>query len=578
MAIDNASNVTSATSLMNVFTFGYVDYAVFVGLLGVSASIGLYFGFFSKASKTTDEYLHGGKRMKTFPIAISLVASQLSGIAIMSIPAEVYSYGINYIFTILSIFLVVPVLCEIAIPVFYENNISNCYEYLQRRFNKPTRQILTFLFILTTLFKLPVYIFIPSLAFSQVTGHNIHMINAIVCSICVFYTMLGGVKAVVWTDVVQALVMVGSVILVAVMGVHAVGGLGKLVENSIAGGRLQPNFEFDLSTRSTVWNALAGSFCMWSSYVGFNQSCVQRIVALPSLSHAKKSLYMFQVGFLIIMVLNVFTGIIIFAKYFDCDPIAMKVVEKADKIVPYFVEDVVGHLYGMPGVFISCVFSASLSTVSANLNSLSGIIYFDCFKSYINHSEFKANLVMKICVVVIGAYCVMGGIIVEQFKSILQVVYTIAGISHGVVFGVFTVGLLVPRVNGKAALIGLILSTIAMLVICGGAQLEINSGNLSYDPLPVSTHGCDQLNTTSKFPTELLTMEKRDGQSFSIFRISFYWYAVLGSGFIWFTSILLSFILPSSSDEKLDPKLVSPIVRSLVSNSNTQAEEVPLKS
>ncbi|XP_055851715.1 sodium-coupled monocarboxylate transporter 2-like [Episyrphus balteatus] len=572
-----AVNITNASSAMtNVFSFGIVDYVVFVTLLGVSASIGLYFGFCSKAENTTEEYLHGGKRMKTLPIAISLVASQLSGIAIMTIPSEIYGYGINFIFTILCIFLVVPVLCSLVIPVFYENNISNCYEYLQRRFNKTTRQIVTVLFILTTFLNLPVYIFIPSLAFSQVTGNNIHVINALVCSICVFYTMLGGIKAVVWTDVVQALVMIGSVVLIAVMGVIKAGGINQVFENSIDGGRLHVNFELDLTTRSTFWNALTGSFCMWSSYIGFNQSCVQRIVALPSLSHAKKSLYLFGVGFLIIMLLNVFTGVILFAKYYDCDPIATKAVDKIDKMVPYFVQDVVGHMHGIPGVFISCVFSASLSTISANLNSLSGIIYFDCVKSYINHTEWKANLFMKICVVVIGTYCVMGGIVVEQFKSILQVVYTVSGISHGAVFGIFTVGLLVPRVHGRAALIGLILSLIGMLVICYGAQREIDAGNLSYDLLPVRTDGCEEVNISSPFPTEHLLVEENEAKSFSIFKISFYWYAVLGTIFIWFTSIVLSFIILSDKKE-LDQKLLSPIVRSFVTDVNTEAEEVPLK-
>uniref|UniRef100_A0A1B0C7K6 Uncharacterized protein n=1 Tax=Glossina palpalis gambiensis TaxID=67801 RepID=A0A1B0C7K6_9MUSC len=110
----------------------------------------------------------------------------------MSIPAETYSYGLAYIYLVLSNILVVPTLTYIIVPVFYENNISNCYEYLQIRFNKSTRRIVTLSFVLNACLMLPVYMFIPSLAFSQVTGINIHLINTIVCSICVFYTMLVG--------------------------------------------------------------------------------------------------------------------------------------------------------------------------------------------------------------------------------------------------------------------------------------------------------------------------------------------------------------------------------------------------
>lgn len=131
------------------------------------------------------------------------------------------------------------------------------------RFNRRTRQFVTMTFILNQFLMLPVYMFIPSLAFSQgknnlygfiffiinilyylpipVTGVNIHLINTIVSSICVFYTMLGGIKAVVWTDVVQAGVMLLSVVMVGVLGTMRTGGLSAVIENASAGGRF--NFE-----------------------------------------------------------------------------------------------------------------------------------------------------------------------------------------------------------------------------------------------------------------------------------------------------------------------------------------------
>lgn len=122
------NNGTVEEVLENAFQFGITDYTVFAVMLLVSAGIGVYFGFFSNSENTTDEYLLGGKRMKTIPIAISLIASQLSGIAIMTIPAELYSFGLTYFFMVLSVVLVYPIMCWVIVPVFYNNNISNCYE------------------------------------------------------------------------------------------------------------------------------------------------------------------------------------------------------------------------------------------------------------------------------------------------------------------------------------------------------------------------------------------------------------------------------------------------------------------
>lgn len=121
-------NATAQTLAESNFTFQTTDYIVFIFMLSISAGIGVYFGFFAKGDDTTEEYLMGGKRMKTLPIAISLVASQLSAISIMTIPSEMYGFGMNWFFAVAIMVLIVPVLNYVIIPVFYNNDITNCYE------------------------------------------------------------------------------------------------------------------------------------------------------------------------------------------------------------------------------------------------------------------------------------------------------------------------------------------------------------------------------------------------------------------------------------------------------------------
>lgn len=108
--------------------FGYIDYAVLIIILSISLGIGFFFGCFGNGNKSTEEYLLGGRKMKTIPIAISLIASQLSGISIMAVPAEVYVYGIQIALLIPIMIFVVLVINKVFIPVFYHNHIANCYE------------------------------------------------------------------------------------------------------------------------------------------------------------------------------------------------------------------------------------------------------------------------------------------------------------------------------------------------------------------------------------------------------------------------------------------------------------------
>ncbi|TDG43088.1 hypothetical protein AWZ03_010504 [Drosophila navojoa] len=585
---------SAATYEMEMLKFSITDYSIFLFLLSVSAAIGLYFGLYSKSRNTTDEYLRGGKKMQALPIAISLVSSQLSGVSIMSIPAESYTFGLNYIFGVLAMLPTVPILIHIIVPVFYDNNVVNCYEYLEMRFNKGTRRFVTLTFIMSQFLMLPVYMFIPSLAFSQVTGVNIHLINIIVSSICVFYTMLGGIKAVVWTDVVQGGVMLVSVIMVAVLGIMGTGGLATVLDYASEGGRMDIDFRLDPRIRSTIWNCFSSGLILWTGKIGVDQSCVQRIVSLPSFQEARKSLVVAGFGFIIIMSLTCFTGIIMFAHFFGCDPMLAGLVSKPDKMMPFFIQDIMGNLPGMPGLFISCVFSASLSSLSANLNSLAGVVYFDYIKPHIRHTEARANGCMKLVVVAMGVYCIVGGIIVQHFNSILQTMWTVTGINTGAVVGVFLLGMFVPRVNGKVAVTSIIFSVLAMLWLIIKAQINIKAGLIKYEVLPNSLDQCEArgfhailaaINHTTTTPAittdgpRKVTTAFGSNREFSIFDISFYWYKMIGAILIFVCAVPLSYIWPPDKNDKLNPKLYSPFVRQLlnVSEAEVELEEVPLK-
>lgn len=152
---------------LNLNTFTAVDYGVVLLTLGLSTSIGIYFGFFIKKNNSFDEYLLGGRKMKVLPIAISLVASQLNGILLIATPSEIYSFGTQYWILAPVIILVVILLSYVFVPIFYLNHISNCYEYLELRFGKSVRQIGVLFFVQSSLLLLPIIMFVPSLAFEH---------------------------------------------------------------------------------------------------------------------------------------------------------------------------------------------------------------------------------------------------------------------------------------------------------------------------------------------------------------------------------------------------------------------------
>lgn len=201
---------------------------------------------------------------------------------------------------------------------------------------------MTAVFVLHVFFYLPVMAYIPALAFSQMTGFNVHMINSISCCVCMIYTMLGGIKAVVWTDVLQAGVMIMSSFIIFAIAVWKIGGFEVIIDRAEDGERIEFfNIDTSLETRNTFWNSIFGYAVMWLSYLGLNQSCVQRIISVPSISHARKTLLLFFMGYLICTFLNCSIGLIMYSWYYNCDPVKAGVsffkVRYASKLKIQFV-------------------------------------------------------------------------------------------------------------------------------------------------------------------------------------------------------------------------------------------------
>lgn len=275
----------------NLKRFDTIDYVVFGVMLTVCSVVGLYFGYKDhtrhkvnkeKQGSETLQYLLGGKNVQAFPVAMSLVATAISGISLLGNGTEIYIYGMQFAY----INIAGPVLMGIfnhyvIVPVFYDLKVISMYEvsqifiknqknrlhkliiisikYLQRRFDMRMRLFGSIVSSFSTLMWLPIVIYgirylmfifvfcsfclvcfsVPALAFNQTTGIDIHIITPIMISICVFYTCLGGIKAVIWTDVIQIVIMYGVMILIIVKGTLNVGGLGVVIERNWHSGRIE---------------------------------------------------------------------------------------------------------------------------------------------------------------------------------------------------------------------------------------------------------------------------------------------------------------------------------------------------
>ncbi|KAH8340859.1 hypothetical protein KR059_008350, partial [Drosophila kikkawai] len=496
--------------------FGIVDYLVFIAMLAVCAVIGFYFGFIEKNQKKKKlagkdgagaagleerrgsealDYLVGGRQMKVFPVALSLVASFVSGISLLGTSTEIYVYGTQYAFILVTLAISGTISWYIFLPVFCNLQLTSTYEYFELRFNKSVRLLGSAFFTGANLVWLPIVIYVPALAFNQVTGINIHVITPIVCLVCIFYTTVGGLKAVVWTDVIQTVIMIGAIFFVVIKGTYDVGGLGVVIQRNYDSGRLEwPEFTLDPKVRMSMLALMVGTVAHNTYQFGCNQMMTQRYMSLPGLKEMAQTSFLFILGLILMFALCLYNGLLLYATYYDCDPLTTKLAVAKDQLVPLLVVQSLSSFPGVPGMFVAGVFSAALSSLSTGMNSLAAVFLEDYIRPLARKplTEHQTAIIMRLCTVIIGVLSVALVFVVERMGShVMQLSMTIGSVVQGPLLGLFVMGLLCPSIKSKSAIVGSLCSFFFMGWLCLSAQLAINSGEIQFESKPVSVEGCD---------------------------------------------------------------------------------------
>uniref|UniRef100_A0A182JI64 Sodium/solute symporter n=1 Tax=Anopheles atroparvus TaxID=41427 RepID=A0A182JI64_ANOAO len=553
----HAVESSTAAPVLEALLFSWFDYTIFALLLLTSAIIGAYFGFVSKIKQNnTKEYLLGGKTMGKFPVSASLIASHVSGITMLGVPSEMYSHGTQYWLFIIPALSVAFLMKQIYLPVFYDLQMTSAFTYLELRFDKFVRSAASLVYAIQCIIYIPIVIYVPALAFSQVTGINLHAITPVICVICIFYTTVGGLRAVVWTDTLQFVLMIGACLAVIALGISSVGGFFEVWKSAERGNRLIFfNMDPNPFVRTSFWTVCFGLTTLWVSNLAVSQGCVQRFLAVPDLNVAKNSLIIFTAGLIFVKSCSCFIGLLIYAEYETCDPLSTQKISKVDQILPYYIMDVGAKIPGLPGLFVSGIFSAALSTMSSVLNTLAGTIYEDFIRHRIpNASEKTASNTMKMLVVVLG-FLVLGLVFVaERMGQVMHIAISLSGVTSGTMLGMFTSGMISRRVNTKGIISASVVSMLVTGTVMIGAQL-----NPKPPMLPLRTDGCEEslLANVTTVLTGAAT-EVPDTVPL-IFQLSFMHYALLGLVTFFIVAFLVTEL--TGPGDISDERLLAPFLR-----------------
>ncbi|XP_070393598.1 sodium-coupled monocarboxylate transporter 2-like [Dermacentor albipictus] len=469
--------------------FGGVDYAVLGAMLSVSSGIGLYFAWRDRRDQSNQSFLLGNRQLGLLPVSLSMMASLQSATTVLGYPAEMYYRGTQFWVAIFGLAISNVIAAEVFLPVFYRLQLTSVNSYLERRFNSIAVRLLGSLsFIVNTMLYMGVVLYGPSLALESVTGFPVWSSIVVIGLICTLYTALGGMKAVVWTDAFQMTVMLVGMLSVVVWGAMKVGGLGHVWETAVSGGRVQFfNTQLDVHHSGSLWTVLFGTTFVWLASYGTSQTQVQRFCSVSSIKKAKAALYINIPGVMINISLSCLAGLVIYAHYADCDPLKAGKISNPDQLVPYFVMKTISGVPGLPGLFVACVFSSALSTLSSGFNSLAAVTWEDFLVRHLRLTPRQEAYVTKLVAALYGLLTIGLAFVAGTVGSILKAAFAMSGALSGPLLGVFTMGLFFPLSNKKGALAGLLLGEAMCMWVVVGSLLY---GSPSED-LPTSVEGCE---------------------------------------------------------------------------------------
>ncbi|KAB7493933.1 Sodium-coupled monocarboxylate transporter 2 [Armadillidium nasatum] len=310
--------------------------------------------------------------------------------------------------------------------------------------------------------------------------------------VCTIYSTVGGIRAVVWTDVFQLIVMTIGMLIYVIAGVIQIGGIGNLFNIAEEGKRLEFfNMNPSIYERHNFYNTIAFGVFFYGTTFGVSQINTQRICAVRTLQDARKVLIYTFVGFVFLQILIFSGGLVTYASYAGCDPVLDGKIEKHNQVLSHFIVDKLGHMIGLPGIFTATLISSTLSTVpfSSVVNAQVALIWRDLlmkFKIFSQASPLQSSIINKILTFICGAIFIAMAFLTAKTESIIQLTSSVSGILIGLIFGIFMLGLCFPRSNRKGAWTGIIVSSIFLLWIYIGALKYGKSPNI----LPLSTEVC----------------------------------------------------------------------------------------
>lgn len=441
-----------------------LDVAVLAVYLAGIVAVGLWFG---RKGRTAEEFTAAGGAVPGWAVGLSIFGTYVSSISFLALPGKAFGGDWNPFVFSLSIPLTAWLAVRFFVPFYRRGETVSAYEHLERRFGPWARTYAVVCYLLTQLARTATILYLLALTLAPLTGWSVTAIILVAGVLVVVYTLFGGMEAVIWTDVVQSVVLIGgAATCLALLLTGLPDGPGQLVRIA------SEHHKFSLGSfgpslgESTFWVVLIYGLCINLQNFGIDQSYVQRYFTARTDREAARSVWLGALLYVPISAVFLLIGTGLFAFYTvrpDRLPAGIDPQRQPDAVFPHFI---VAELpAGVTGLVLAAIFAAAQSTVSSSINSSATLILCDLYKRYWrpDAGEAESMRVLRTATLLVGCAGTAAALAMMQARNVLDIWWQMAGLFSGGMLGLFLLGMLSRRAGSGAALTGVAAGLLAIV-------------------------------------------------------------------------------------------------------------------
>jgi SSS family solute:Na+ symporter len=421
-----------------------------IGILFLYSCVLIGMGvYYTRKCRTADQFMVADRSIPAWAAGLAVMSAYTSSISYIATPGKAFDSNWHPMIFALCIFPVAWLVCRYAVTYYRKTQLISVYSFLEERLGSWGRIYAALAFVLYMIGRVAVILYLASLLLSTFVSWNIAVVIIVIGLITIIYTLLGGMEAVIWTDVMQSVIMIVGILFCAVsLSIHVFSGPDPLIQAAVDNNKFSfGSLKFTLASQKhlfdrTVWVMLIYGITEALRSLLADQNYVQKYCSVPTEREAKRSIWIAMLIYIPLTAVFLYIGTTLFAFYSRSDELAQAGIVKGDQVFPYFIATQVPA--GLKGLIIAAILAAAMSTVDSALNCSATVLLLDFHKRYLNPDigERASVVFLRLGTIVWGLVGTGAALLMIRARSILDIWWQISGIFGGALLGLFLLAFL----------------------------------------------------------------------------------------------------------------------------------------